>query len=222
MKFIRIILKLLPLLTIIGGIFGGGARINPFIDTMKVALTQYELAQIANFVVVDLHGSNKLVKEPQRLPDFIRDRFHNQYSVLAREIKGDKSHDHAVDIWGEPFKLQYVRVFGSVKIFSAGPDQEYNTKDDIAADIPYEDPEEKQLAQAAKKKVIIQEVVEVEEGPETHANEEQFPTGDETLVEGENLEQDQREPAADDQSYQDQYQDQPQDDQAQSEEPQAY
>lgn len=222
MKFIRIILKLLPLLTIIGGIFGGGARINPFIDTVKVALTQYELAQIANFVVVDLHSSNRLVKEPQRLPDFIRDRFHNQYSVLAREIKGDKSHDHALDIWGEPFQLQYVRIFGSVKIFSAGPDQQYNTKDDIAADIPFEDPEERKLAQEAKKKVIIQEVVEVEAEPEAIANEEQFPASDESLVEGEPQDQDQREPANDEQSYQDQYQDQPQDDEAPIEETQAY
>ncbi|WP_408097313.1 hypothetical protein ACJVC5_19975 [Peredibacter sp. HCB2-198] len=217
MKFIRLILKLLPLLTIIGGVFGGGARINPFLDTVKVALTQYELAQIANLVVVDLHGSNKLVKEPQRFSDFIRDRFQNQYSVLAREIKGDRSHDHALDIWGEPYRLQYVKIFGSVKIFSAGPDQEYNTKDDIAADIPYEDPEERRLAQQPKKKVIIQEVVEEIE-PQEVVNEEQFPAADETLVENESYEQDQREPA----NEEDQYQDPAQEDQIPADDTQAY
>lgn len=196
MKYFSFFIKLLPLITILSGLIGGGTRINPFIDTVKVALTQYELAQIANLVVVSLHGSNELVKEPKQFPDFVRDKFHSQYSVLAREIKGDKEHDHALDIWGQNFKLEYMRVFASVKIFSAGPDGEYNTKDDIAADITYQNPEELSIAKEPKRRVIVEEVVE--ESAEPAAQEtETAEADDQAIAETEDYEGDQREPAQD-------------------------
>ena len=197
MKYISFFLKLLPLITIISGLIGGGTRINPVIDTVKVALTQYELAQIANLVVMSFHGSNDLVKEPKQFPAFVRDKFHNQYSVLAREIKGDKEHDHSLDIWGQTFKLEYMRVFASVKVFSAGPDGEYNTKDDIAADIPYQNPDEQNLAREPKRRVIVEEVLVDDEPEEPSIDHEQTAEVDETIVSENEGEPDQREPATD-------------------------
>lgn len=197
MRYFSFFIKLLPLITIVSGLIGGGTRINPFIDTVKVALTQYELAQIANLVVVQLHGSNELVKEPKQFPAFVRDKFHSQYSVLAREIKGDKEHDHALDIWGQTFKLEYMRVFASVKIFSAGPDGEYNTKDDITADIPYQNPEELNLAKASKRRVIVEEVVVEETVEPATQDTEIVEADDQATAETEYDEHEQREPAQD-------------------------
>lgn len=132
-KLFGLIIKILPLITLYKGITSGGARLGPVLETVRVALTQYEVGQVTKLVVEDYNLSGGQLIKPHEFSDFILDNFHSQYSVLARELKGDKNHDHSQDIWGHPFKL--ISKGGMVKIVSAGPDGVIDTKDDIASEI---------------------------------------------------------------------------------------
>lgn len=151
-KFFGLLLKILPLLTIYKGLSSGGARLGPFIDTAKVALTQYEVAQITKLTYEDYAHKNKVVSSSE-FPQFIKDRYHNQYSVLARELTGDKEHDHSKDIWGQDFQLILNQNIGQVRIASAGPDGIIQNKDDIGVDFPVEMPQARRPASVPKPQV---------------------------------------------------------------------
>lgn len=156
-KLISWAIKIIPLITIWQGVTSGGARLGPFVDTAKVALTQYEVAQITKAVFTDTVANKGKVISPKEFPDFIRANFHNQYSVLAREITGDKEHDHSIDIWGEHFKLIHDENIGMVKIASAGPDGILLNKDDVATEFSLGMPRKSMANQPKKKRVIIVE-----------------------------------------------------------------
>lgn len=136
-KLFGILIKILPLLTLYKGITSGGARLGPFVDTIKVALTQYEVGQITKLTYEDFAQSGK-VPEAQNFSQFIKDNFYNQYSVLARELNGDKNHDHSLDIWGNPYLLNVNQNIGHIKVFSPGPDGVPSNKDDVLMDFSYE------------------------------------------------------------------------------------
>lgn len=163
-KIFGILIKILPLLTLYKGITSGGARLGPFVDTIKVALTQYEVGQITKLTYADFAQSSK-TPDPQKFSHFIRENFHDQYSVLAREIKGDKSHDHTLDIWGNPFQLYVNQNIGQVKVSSSGPDGIASNKDDIAMDFSFEVQERRRPAEVAKK-VQVEEPLEVVQAAE--------------------------------------------------------
>ncbi len=148
------LIKIIPLITIWQGLTSGGARLNPFLDTAKVALTQYEVIQIVKLVSEDVQNNDGKVISPKEFPDFVRDQFHSQYSVLAREITGNKKHDHAIDIWGKNFELLVNDDISHVKIASPGPDRILSSKDDIAADFKINRPSS-QLAKTEPKNTPV-------------------------------------------------------------------
>ncbi|MCM2348949.1 MAG: hypothetical protein NDI69_02940 [Bacteriovoracaceae bacterium] len=160
-KFFSILIKILPLLTLYKGITSGGARLGPFVDTIKVALTQYEVGQITKLTYDD-YGRNRKIVSSVEFPQFIKDNFHSQYSVLAREINGDKGHDHSKDIWGNGFQLILNQNIGQARIASAGPDGIISNKDDIGFDFSVDIPQIRRPA-AIPKAAPVQEVVEVAE-----------------------------------------------------------
>lgn len=151
-KIFGLLIKILPLLTIYKGLSSGGARLGPFIDTAKVALTQYEVAQITKLTYEDYAYKNKVVSSSE-FSQFIKDKYHNQYSVLARELTGDKEHDHSKDIWGQDFQLILNQNIGQVRIASAGPDGIIQNKDDIGVDFPVETPQMRRPASVPKARV---------------------------------------------------------------------
>lgn len=164
-KFFSILIKILPLLTLYKGISSGGARLGPFVDTIKVALTQYEVGQITKLTYDD-YGRNSKVVSSSEFPQFVKDNFHSQYSVLAREITGDKGHDHSKDIWGHEFQLIVNQNIGQVRIASAGPDGIISNKDDIGFDFSVDIPRVRRPAAIPKAAPVIQEMAVVEQEPE--------------------------------------------------------
>lgn len=133
-KIILLFFKILPLLTIYQGISSGGARLNPYVDTLKVALTQYEVAQILKLVFDDFEKTNGPVIAPKEFSSFLSEKYHNQYSVLARELSGLDSQDQTVDIWGQSFQLIVNSDVTLVKVSSAGPDKTISNKDDVCSE----------------------------------------------------------------------------------------
>lgn len=133
-KILRFAIKILPIITLYKGITSGGARMKPMLDMVKTTLTQYEVAEITKLVVADYKNSNGLLVDPSDFSSFVMDNFHSQYSVVAREIAGDKNHNMSRDIWGVPFKLIPNSDVTNVAITSAGPDKSLYTKDDISVD----------------------------------------------------------------------------------------
>jgi hypothetical protein len=212
MKFLSLALKLLPLCTLIYGLVSGGSRMGPFVDTVQVALTQYELSEIS--LLVHAHLKDKGKPPEKAFGTFVRERFHSQYSVLAREIKGEKSHDHGKDIWGHPYKLNYDREGQVVKIFSAGPDGLFGNLDDIVASVGYDDGSRRRTAEKPVKEVerspASQDDVQTEDPPideygNPYANEKASQDEEPVALAEEPVEN--REPAAEE-TYPDQ--DQPQ------------
>jgi hypothetical protein len=137
-RLFGIIFKLLPIITIWQGVSSGGARLGPFMDTFLVALTQYEVAQITRLVIEDYAGNKGKLMAPQEFPDFVKDMYHSQYSVLARQIMGEENHQQNMDIWGKHFHLIINPDATMVKVASAGPDGVISNKDDIVADFTIE------------------------------------------------------------------------------------
>lgn len=177
-KILGLILKILPIITIWQGVTSGGARMKPFIDTIKVALTQYEVAQITKAYVASLSQNNGQMLDQKKFSEFIQDQVHSQYSVLAREITGDKSHDHAKDIWGKPFQLIVSDDQTQIKIASSGPDGKIKSKDDIGLDFSVQ---RDYVRKPASVPQPVREVVEdVEQVPEeTVADDAQLAAQDE-------------------------------------------
>lgn len=132
------IVKLLPVLTILHGFFGSGARFGSLLETMKVALTQYELSNITKLYVEEAGDFGKESLNPQRFVSFINDNYHNQYSVFARDFVGADNVELSFDIWGTPFQIEHVAKKSKLKIFSAGPDKKLKNKDDVVIDIALE------------------------------------------------------------------------------------
>lgn len=190
-KLISWTLRIIPIITIYQGIVSGGARLKPFTDTVKVALTQYEVVNISNLLAKDLERTNGIPIETKKFSAFIRNTYHNQFSILSREIMGDKTHDHAVDIWGQEFQLLLSQkdIHLNIKIASAGPDGERSNKDDIAVDFSIEN-----LIPAQKEIKIIPDVIELanEEASETENGTE------EVVINTEDRPYDYRDPAAQD------------------------
>ncbi len=133
-RLIRLAIKILPLITLYKGITSGGARMKPLLDMVKVTLTQYEVAEVTKLVVHDYKESNGLLVAPSDFQAFVQDKFHSQYSVVARELTGDKNHNLSRDIWGIPFTMIPNQDVTNIKITSAGPDKKLGSKDDISVD----------------------------------------------------------------------------------------
>jgi hypothetical protein len=140
-KIVKIILKVLPLLsllTLYQGLTSQGGSLRPVMEVLRVSLTEYEITQVTKLLIKNAEATRTLLQRPQDFGQFIQN-FYSQYSVFAREVKGDKKHDHSQDIWGVPFAL--ITQNGVMKIASAGPDRILNTKDDIATEIQVRTPE---------------------------------------------------------------------------------
>jgi hypothetical protein len=140
-KLVKIIIKVLPLLSLITlyqGVIGKGGGLH-VIEVLRVSLTEYEIAQVTKLLLKNAEITRGLLKRPQDFGEFVQNNFYSQYSVFARELKGDKKPDHSRDIWGMPFTL--ITEEGLLKVTSAGPDRILNTKDDIATEIQVMAPE---------------------------------------------------------------------------------
>lgn len=161
MKYIRFCLKVLPILTIVGGFITGGGQLGPIFDTAKITLTQYEVAEITKLVYGDVVASKGKIMTSKQLPGFVQEHFYNQYSVLARELYGDTSKDLSLDIWKKSFQILLREEKNQVQIASSGPDGKIGTKDDITIEFPYEF--------NRKKKVVVRPV---EIAQPTHTEEE--------------------------------------------------
>lgn len=157
MKYIMFGIKMIPVITILQGVISGGSRMGPLMDTVQVAITQYEIAQISQ-ILVETKGP---MVTPDKFSDFVREHYYSQYSVLFRELKGDREHDHAIDIWGKPFQLIPIEGSG-VKVVSAGPDGQIENKDDLVVTIEGASPTKNSLASAQKKQKKKAQVPAVE------------------------------------------------------------
>ena len=169
MKYIMFAIKMIPVITILQGLISGGSRMGPLVDTAKVAITEYEVAQISN-AVVKFKGQKVT---PDKFSNFIREHYYSQYSVLARELNGDSEHDHAIDIWGKPFQLIPIEGSGSVNVVSAGPDGLIDTKDDLTVTI--EGPatsHQNSLASVQKKQKKIAKELPVENQASTNEDQQ--------------------------------------------------
>lgn len=185
-KLFGIIIKILPLLTLYKGVTSGGARLGPFVDTIKVALTQYEVGQITKLTYDEFALSGKL-PDSVRFSEFITNNFYGQYSVLAREIKGDKAHDLSLDIWGNPYQLYVNQNIGQVKVFSAGPDGVLSNKDDVSMDFSFEIQKSREPAKVAKQihEEVPPEEVQVVENSDAYSEyDEEAPNSEEYNQEG--------------------------------------
>lgn len=132
MKILMFAIKLIPVITIVHGFVSSGVRVGSLVDTAKVAMTQYELAQISIVLAKPEH----VKMAPERFSDFVREQYYGQYSVLARQVFGKSSEtDVAIDLWGKPFQLVPIKGTGDIKIVSAGPDGKVHTKDDLVVEI---------------------------------------------------------------------------------------
>lgn len=132
-KMFSLFLKALPLLTLYHAMSGSGARLGPFLTTAKVIFTQYEVSQITNLVIAHYNEDGSFV-DPRDFSAFVFDKYHNQYSNLAREVAGDKEHKLYLDIWGTPYQMTPSQDLSTIVIVSLGPDKNLNTKDDIRVD----------------------------------------------------------------------------------------
>lgn len=128
-------IKLLPLLILVGGFLKGSTSLKPVFNIGGTVLTQSELKKMLK--LVKRHYARKLLdKDPEPLmsndefPVVVRKKYYSKMSYLMRKFI-DHSGDLANDLWDNPFKLLYDLEHNVVYAASAGPDLEWDTKDDI-------------------------------------------------------------------------------------------
>jgi len=159
MKAVLFIIKLIPVITIVHGFVSSGVRVGSLFDTAKVAMTQYEMAQIS---IVFAKPEN-IKTEPHKFADFVNEQYYSQYSVLARQFIGNNENDLATDLWSKPYLLIPIQGTDDLKISSSGPDRKLNTKDDLEVVINVPRPFSLATAPAPKKMVPEANQVNVQE-----------------------------------------------------------
>jgi hypothetical protein len=139
MKLVKFALKLLPIITLYKGLSSGGAKLGPVIDMVGISLTQYEVKKITLLTMQDAQKNGGLV-HPDTFSDFIKDNYYNNYMSMIRRAMGRDGWDLSTDLWGKKYKMQSNYNATVIFIKSAGPDKQYNTKDDIGLDFSYNAP----------------------------------------------------------------------------------
>jgi hypothetical protein len=156
MKAVLFIIKLIPVITIVHGFVSSGVRVGSLFDTAKVAMTQYELAQISIVISKPEH----IKTEPIKFADFVNEQYYSQYSVLARQFIGNNENDLATDLWSKPYKLIPIQGTDDFKISSSGPDRLQDTKDDLEVVINVPQSFSLASAPAPKKAPVVKQVNE--------------------------------------------------------------
>lgn len=121
--------KLLPIVTVVGGAAASSpnvkAQIAKVMQTTKVIATQYEVSDIAKMVYIEtVNGSHP---KPEEFTKYLR--------ANMRGTNGS-SRDYALDQWGQPYKLAYSKSRKELVVTSAGPDENFETADDIRGSYP--------------------------------------------------------------------------------------
>lgn len=125
--------KLLPLVTVIGGAAASSpklkAEIAKVVQSTQVIATQQEISDISKMVYLDsIDGTQP---KPEEFSSYIKARL---------RTKDGMTRDTSKDQWEQPYRLTYSRQRQELVVTSAGPDQRYDTEDDIRGSYPLDRP----------------------------------------------------------------------------------
>jgi hypothetical protein len=121
--------KLLPVLTVVGGAAASSpnvkAQIAKVMETTRVIATQQEVSDIAKMIYLDTIDGKP--PKPEELTEYLR-----THMRAANNTKRDFSTDQ----WGTSYKLAYDKPRRELSVTSAGPDENFETADDIRGSYP--------------------------------------------------------------------------------------
>jgi hypothetical protein len=128
---INAIAKLIPLVTVAGGAAASSpnlkAQIAKVMQATQVVATQQEISDIAKMVYLDtIDGTQPTPAD-----------FETYLKRNMRNANGNKR-DTSKDQWGQSYRLVYDQQRHELMVFSAGPDMQYDTADDIRGVYPLE------------------------------------------------------------------------------------
>ena len=109
------IIKAIPAMVAVGGVYTSTQETNPIIDYAKVVMTNYEVSTMARFMVYNAIGKGRSPTPAN-------------FSKYLREMM-QASRDPAMDYWEKPYLFE--RKGKHCVIISTGPDKKRGTADDI-------------------------------------------------------------------------------------------
>lgn len=115
--------KMLPLLIVGGGAYKNQDKINQALNFFTVASVQVEMSNICKVIKLDSIDGEVPSDDPEKFAQYVRANIKAQNGAQGR--------DYSKDMWNIPYKLELKNRVATV--VSAGPDQKFNTKDDVRA-----------------------------------------------------------------------------------------
>ena len=114
---------MLPLLIATGGAYKNQDKIKQALNFFTVASVQVEMSNICKVIKLDSIDGEIPSEDPEKFAAFIRANIKAQ--------NGAEGRDFSKDMWNTPYRLEIKKRVATV--ISAGPDQKFNTKDDVRA-----------------------------------------------------------------------------------------
>ncbi|CAN5644290.1 hypothetical protein BH10BDE1_BH10BDE1_11750 [soil metagenome] len=128
---INAIAKLIPLVTVAGGAAASSpnlkAQIAKVMQATQVVATQQEISDISKMIYLDTIDGTQ--PKPEEFEAYLK--------MHMRSANGTKR-DTSKDQWGQAYRLVYDKQRHELSVFSAGPDRQYETADDIRGTYPLE------------------------------------------------------------------------------------
>lgn len=117
------IMRMIPLVVLVAGIYKGADRIKPLLQTGNVMQAQVELQGISRLVTAEIVSGNPI--EPRNFSEYLKKNL-----VLQNN---DFQKDTSKDPWGIAYQLRYEKTRAVIR--SAGPDRQYGTPDDLQTSV---------------------------------------------------------------------------------------
>ncbi len=117
------IMRVLPVAVFAAGVYKGGDKLKPLLDSVKVVRAQMELRSINTVLTVDALSGRRI--EPGDFQEYLR-----------RDLRvpdGQDERDTSLDPWGMPYQIRYEPT--RIVIISAGPDAKVGTSDDLLSSV---------------------------------------------------------------------------------------
>ena len=112
-----ILIKLIPIITLYHGASKGHNRLKPLLNLGKVVLSQYEIKNVTDIVVLSYKETQGQLVNQEGLGELIVENYSDQYTSLVRQVI-TKNISYANDIWNTPFQIDFNRASGQVTVFS--------------------------------------------------------------------------------------------------------
>ena len=115
--------KIIPLVIAVAGVSKNMDKIKKMVQATNIPAVQSEMSNICKVIHLDSIDGSVPSTDPALFAEYVKKNLTSQQRGLIR--------DFSKDMWGTSYRLEIKNNVATV--ISAGPDKQYDTKDDLRA-----------------------------------------------------------------------------------------